>query len=180
MPERVLVTYASRKGSTAEVAEAIGASLRTRGFDVKVESVEADAAPDGCAAVVIGSAVNGSQWLPEAVAYVRRHQVALNRVPTAVFTVHIMNAGTAAQPTQTAGVPWRGPVADATLPEAFFLGIGPDPSKDSWLARWLFRRFGGAREGDCRDWKQIRGWAGRVLESVLARPVAGGGVESLV
>jgi menaquinone-dependent protoporphyrinogen oxidase len=181
MPERVLVTYAWRKESTAEVAEAIGASLRTRGFDVKVESVEADAAPDCCAAMVIGSPVNGGQWLPEAVAYVRQHQAALNRVPTAVFTVHIMNAGTDER-SRRKRLAYVGAVRSLIHPsdEAFFLGIGPDPSKDSWLARWLFRRFGGAGEGDCRDWKQVRGRAGRVLESVLARPVAGGGVESLV
>jgi len=40
MPDRVLVAYATRKGSTAEIAEAVGETLRARGFDVDVAAIE--------------------------------------------------------------------------------------------------------------------------------------------
>ncbi len=64
MRERILVAYASRKGSTAEVAAAIGETLRMRGFDVDVASVNDHPSATGYAAVLIGSAVNAGQWLP--------------------------------------------------------------------------------------------------------------------
>jgi menaquinone-dependent protoporphyrinogen oxidase len=140
---------------------------------VDVVAIEHDPSPDGCAAVVVGSAVNGGQWLPEAVAYVRRHQQTLNSVPVAVFTVHIMNSGDDER-SRRKRLAYLDSVRALIQPvdEAFFLGIGPDPAKDSWLARWLFRRFGGAGEGDCRDWEQIGGWASHVLPELPARSTA--------
>ena len=59
MPDRVLVAYATRTGSTAQVAEAVGETLRARGFDLTVGSIENDPSPEGCAAVIVASAVNG-------------------------------------------------------------------------------------------------------------------------
>jgi menaquinone-dependent protoporphyrinogen oxidase len=170
MPERILVAYASRKGSTAEVAAAIGVILRTRGYEVDVASVTDDPSMEGCAAVFVGSAVNGGRWLPEAVDFVRNHQQGLGKVPVALFTVHIMNAG-ADERSRRKRLAYLEAVRPMVHPveEAFFLGIGPDPKKDSWIARWLFRRFGGAGEGDCRDWEAIRGWARTVLADQFER-----------
>jgi menaquinone-dependent protoporphyrinogen oxidase len=166
MSERILVAYATNKGSTAEVAVAIGGTLRERGYEVDVVPVTRDPSPNGYAAVLIGSAVNGGQWLPDAVNYVHRHNDSWPHLPVAVFTVHIMNAGPDERSRRK-----RTAYLDAVRPllrpvdEAFFLGIGPDSAKDSWLARWLFRRFGGAGEGDCRDWAAIRTWAKAVLSN---------------
>ena len=168
MSERILVAYATRKGSTAEVATVIGEVLRTRGYEVDVRPVTRDPALDDCVAVLIGSAVNAGQWLPEAVDFVRKHQHTLSAVPSAVFTVHIMNAGLDEQSCRKR-LAYLDAIRRLVHPEdeAFLLGIGPDPAKDSWLARWLFRRFGGAAEGDCRNWAAIRGWASTVLADRL-------------
>jgi len=166
--ERILVAYATNKGSTAEVAVAIGDTLRERGYEVDVVPVTRDPSPDGYTAVLIGSAVNGGQWLPDAVQYVQRHNKSWPHLRVAVFTVHIMNAGPDERSRRK-----RAAYLDAVRPllhpvdEAFFVGIGPDPGKDSWLAGWLFRRFGGAGEGDCRDWAAISGWAKAVLSNQL-------------
>jgi menaquinone-dependent protoporphyrinogen oxidase len=168
MPDRILVAYASHRGSTAEVAAEIGVILRMRGYAVNLASVTNNPSIEGCAAVLIGSAVNGGAWLPEAVDFVRNHQHDLKRVPVALFSVHIMNAG-ADERSQRKRLAYLDEVRPMLHPveEAFFLGIGPDPTKDSWIARWFFRRFGGAGEGDCRDWEAIRGWARGVLADQL-------------
>jgi menaquinone-dependent protoporphyrinogen oxidase len=164
MPERILVAYASHTGSTAEIAAAIGVILRRRGYEVDLASVTESPSLEGCAAVLIGSAVNGGQWLPEAVDFVCNSQRALGKVPVALFTVHIMNAG-ADERSRRKRLAYLDAVRPVLHPvnEAFFLGMGPDPKKDSWIARWFFRLFGGAGEGDCRDWVAIRSWARTVL-----------------
>lgn len=171
MPEGVLVAYATHTGSTAEVAAAIAEELRARGLDVDLAEVTAAKSIRGYQAVVLGSAVNGGRWLSEALAFVKNNQDALRTIPVAVFSVHIMNAGD-----DERGRRKRAAYLDDVrrlirpVDEAFFLGMGPDPKKDSWLARWFFRRFGGAGEGDCRDWTKIREWARGTFVHELRRP----------
>ena len=168
MPERILVTYATRTGSTAEVATAIGDELRARGLDVDLAEVTEAKSVRSYQAVVLGSAVNGGRWLPEALEFVKNNQDALRTIPVAVFSMHIMNAGDDER-SRRKRTAYLDDVRRIIRPvdEAFFLGIGPDPQKDSWLARWFFRRFGGAGEGDCRDWAKIREWARGVLVQQL-------------
>lgn len=57
MNQRILVTYATRAGSTAEVAAAIGESLAARGYAVEVKSVKEKPGVAGYSAVVLGSAI---------------------------------------------------------------------------------------------------------------------------
>ena len=63
---RVLVTAASRHGSTAEIADALAAQLVRCGLDVTVEPPDGDADPAEYDAVVLGSAVYAGRWLDAA------------------------------------------------------------------------------------------------------------------
>jgi menaquinone-dependent protoporphyrinogen oxidase len=168
MPDRMLVAYATHTGSTAEVATVIGEELRVRGFDVDVATVNEAGPVRGYQGVLLGSAVNSGRWLPDAVEFVRKNQAVLRAIPVAVFCVHIMNAGDDER-SRRKRMAYLDDVRRLVRPvdEAFFLGIGADPKKDSWLKRWMFRRFGGAGEGDCRDWQKIREWARGVLADQL-------------
>lgn len=160
MNKRILVTYATRTGSTVGVAAAIGETLSARGFAVDVRPSRENPSPEGYQAIITGSAINGAQWLPEAVEYVQKHRQALSRVPVALFSVHIMNLGDDEQSRQN-----RLAYLDAVRPllkptdAAFFAGLGSDPAKMSWFERWAYRKFKVGPEGDCRDWNRIRGWA---------------------
>ncbi len=165
MDQRILVAYASGTGSTVGVAEAIGKTLAESGAAADVRPVKEDPAVDGYQSVVIGSAVNGGKWLPEALAYVEDHRQALNRVPVAVFCVHGMNTADDEQ-CRKKRLAYLDPVRVLIQPvdEAFFAGIGMNPDEGSWLARWAYRKFGGSLEGDCRDWNKIRAWAASLPE----------------
>ena len=68
---QILVLYATHTGSTVGVSSAIGETLGTLGFSVDVKPVKENPSTIGYQAVVIGSAVNGGKWLPEAVAFVK-------------------------------------------------------------------------------------------------------------
>ncbi len=164
MSQRILVIYATRTGSSMGVASAIGETLAARGFAVDVKPVKENPSPADYQSIIIGSAVNGAHWLPEAVEYVRNHQQALNSLPVALFCVHGMNLGD--DPTsQKRRYAYLNAVRALVKPahEAFFAGMGMDPKTTSWLVRKLIIPLFKAGEGDCRDWGKIRGWAQTVF-----------------
>jgi menaquinone-dependent protoporphyrinogen oxidase len=87
MSNKILVAYASRAGSTAGVAEAIGQTLTESGAQVEVRPMQdiKDLAP--YRAVVAGSAIQGGRWLPEAMQFMQTHRAALAQKPFAAFLV---------------------------------------------------------------------------------------------
>ena len=87
MSNKILVAYASRTGTTAGVAEAIGKTLAESGalVDVRPMAEVKDLTP--YQAVVAGSAIQGKQWLPEAMQFMQTHQAALRQRPFAAFLV---------------------------------------------------------------------------------------------
>ncbi len=163
MAKRALVGYATRTGSTVGVAEAIGKGLSERGYAVDVKPLKEQPSLDGYDAVVLGSAVNGGAWLPEAVGFAKSHASQLAKVPVAAFCVHIMNAGDDEKATKRR-LGYLDEVRGVIEPvdEGYFLGKGPTAEDSSFIMRWAFRTFGGSGEGDCRDWGEIRSWAEQV------------------
>lgn len=160
MGGRVLVGYATRTGATTGVAQAIGEELAGRGYTVDVKPLKERPDVSGYGAVVLGSAVNGAAWLPEAVQFAERSAEALKAVPTAIFSVHIMNLGSDEKAARKrAGYTSAVHKTLSPVAEAFFAGKGPDASDTSLIARWAFKAFGGGGEGDCRDWDAIKQWA---------------------
>jgi len=87
MSLKILVAYASRTGSTAGVAEAIGKTLMEKGAQVDVQPMQDVKALTPYRAVVAGSAIQNRQWLPEAMQFVQTHRAALNQKPFAMFSV---------------------------------------------------------------------------------------------
>jgi len=85
---RVLVAYASKAGSTAEVAAFIARKLADTGLAVDLRRVRSVRSLDAYRVVVAGSAIRAGHWLDEASAFVKggrlprleRHRV-LGRSP---------------------------------------------------------------------------------------------------
>lgn len=159
MNQRILVAYATKTGSTVDVASTIGETLGARGYAVDVRPIKENPSTDGYQAVIIGSAVNGGQWLPEAVEFVRAHQKALQGTRVALFCVHIMNLGDDEQSKKNR-LAYLDAVRALVQPvdEAFFAGMGMKADEQSGLVRWVYRTFKIGPEGDCRDWDKINGW----------------------
>jgi menaquinone-dependent protoporphyrinogen oxidase len=88
VPRTIMVGYATRYGSTAEIADIIAEELRALGYIVDcVPLKRAGAMPGGYDAAVLGSPLYMGKWLAEAREYVSRERVALGRMPVAVFSV---------------------------------------------------------------------------------------------
>ena len=84
MAIKVLVAYASNAGSTAEVAQFIGQELSRDGAQVDVRRFCEIEDINAYQAVLVGGPMIMG-WHREAVSFVRRHQLALSRVPVAYF-----------------------------------------------------------------------------------------------
>jgi menaquinone-dependent protoporphyrinogen oxidase len=163
MPNRILVTYASRGGTTAGVAQEIGKTLAQSGAQVDVCPMTevTDLSPYG--AVVAGSAIQGKQWLPEAMQFVRGHQAELSGKPFAAFLV-CMTLAMPGRDYRTAVAEWLAPVRALVKPvsEGLFAGsldLSKIPSFGDKLKFRMSIAMGVWKEGDHRDWNAIRSWA---------------------
>lgn len=85
--KRVLVVYASKQGSTKEVAESIATTLVEESFDVDVKGTDAVANVIDYDCVVLGAPINGMRWVQEAVDFVGIHQMDLKDKITAYFSL---------------------------------------------------------------------------------------------
>jgi menaquinone-dependent protoporphyrinogen oxidase len=162
MNNRVLVTYATRAGSTPEIAAAIGKSLNERGFTVDVKPVKDKPSLNGYQAVIMGSAIRMGNWLPEAVDFVKANQSALNAMPVALYTVHMLNTGED-ETSRNARLAYLNNVRPllTNASEVYFLGK-MDFSRISFFDR-LISKMVKAVESDQRDWVKISQWAKNVL-----------------
>ena len=84
---RMLIGYASRFGSTQDIAIRIADTVRARGHLVDVRSADEIWDFDHYDAVVFGSGVYEGSWTTEATELMRRHAVVLARKPVWLFSV---------------------------------------------------------------------------------------------
>jgi menaquinone-dependent protoporphyrinogen IX oxidase len=93
--KKILVTYATNAGSTAKVAQAVADEL-AKNSEVEVLPLEKVAALESYSAVVLGAPMILG-WHRGALAFLRRNQTALSRVPLAIFItcMNLTNTGEA-------------------------------------------------------------------------------------
>lgn len=163
MSNKILVTYASRTGSTVGVAEAIGRTLAETGATVDVLPMKEVTDLTPYRAVVAGSAIQAARWLPEAIQFLKTHQTTLNQKPFAAFLV-CMTLAMKNEQYRRGVVEWLDPVRALVKPvsEGFFAGTLDLHKVPSFRKRMMFRvsiATGVWSEGDHRDWDAIHAWA---------------------
>ena len=84
---KVLVAYATKTGTTKEIAQEIARALQAEGLDAEARGIGSVEGLEGWSAVIVGAPINGMSWLPEALGFVRDHASALRSLPTAYFLV---------------------------------------------------------------------------------------------
>lgn len=172
MSNKILVAYASRAGSTAGVAEAIGKTLTESGAEVDVRLMKDVQDLTSYRAVVAGSAIRGGKWLPEAMQFMRTYQVTLAHKPFAAFLVCITLAMPSANKYRQGVAAWLEPVRSLVKPvsEGLFAGeldFGKLPLTLDTLLMRAAAAFGVWSEGDHRDWSAIRAWADSIRPLLL-------------
>ena len=151
----ILLAYASRFGSTQEVAETIATTLRENGLEVDLQPMQEVKSLARYDAVVLGAAIYNAKWNADAHQFLSKHQDTLTQLSVVIFTLGPLSASEAAKrnsrhqlDSELAKYPWLKPVAVEIFAGKY------DPSKPGL---GFFDRFVPAR--DLRNWDAIRTWA---------------------
>lgn len=142
-----------------------GKALIEHGLDVEVLPMSVVEDLEQCRAVVAGSAIQDSEWLPEAMEFVRANQAELSRRPLAAVFVCMTLAMKDGEKHRPFVGEFLAPVRALVQPvsEGLFAGALSILKVPYWQVRLMFRLsvlFGVWKEGDHRDWNAIRSWAG--------------------
>ncbi|KKG16074.1 flavodoxin [Methanosarcina sp. 2.H.T.1A.6] len=164
MQTKVLVAYASKYGSTQEVAEAIAATLRESDLAVDLEPMKEVKTLNEYTAVVLGAPIYMLHWHKEAKSFLSRHREALTKVPVAIFALGPFHNEEeewkevrAQLDEELAKFPWLRPIAIEIFGGKF------DPEKlrfpDNLIAKLPASPLRNMPASDARDWVAIRDWA---------------------
>jgi menaquinone-dependent protoporphyrinogen IX oxidase len=195
--EKILVTYATMAGSTAEIAEAVAAEIAKSGAPVELLPLREVEDLAGYSAVVLGGPMIMG-WHREAKRFLKRHRRALTTMPFALFITAISLTETGAAsvdgipvavdenlakpPANLARLSFREryarlpgyirPVLRAARP-ARPVSIGVfggrlEYGRVPWWAVLFVMLIIRAPAGDRRNWEAIRAWAQEV--AVQLRP----------
>jgi menaquinone-dependent protoporphyrinogen oxidase len=169
----VVVAYASKCGSTAEVAQRVATDLRTQGCEVEIADVSKLKRLPECDAVVLGTAVRMGRPLGAMSRFVQRNLVALRHLPVAVFGVGMTLREDTPENRARARAFIR-PLAErcsacevGTFAGAVFPDKLPFP-----FNRAAADPNGALAAGDHRDWPTIGQWASGLSERFASAGVA--------
>jgi menaquinone-dependent protoporphyrinogen oxidase len=165
--ERILVAYATKHGSTREVAAEVARIIRQTGVEVEISPAREVKSLERYAAVVLGGALYMGRLHKDARRLLKRRRRELASLPVAVFAMGPRSSAPEAleevRPQLTRAleaVPEVQPFSSA-----IFGGV-IDPAR-------LHFPFKNMPEVDARDWDAIRAWS-EAIASRLGVPLAGG------
>lgn len=171
MSASVLVAYATRYGSTQEVAESVAASLREGGLEVEIQSMREVRALEKYGAVVLGAPLYMFRWHKDALHFLSQHREALTQRPVAVFALGPFHdeekewREVRSQLDKELGkFSWLKPIGV----EIFGAKFDPAKLRFPWNCLPALKQMPAS---DIRDWDAIRAWASNLsgnLQSALS------------
>jgi len=152
----LLVTYASKHGSTREVAEALARRLREDERDVVVRPAAAVDDVTPYQGVVLGGSLYFGRWHADAIRFLSRHRRALSKLPLDVFALGRKHGSTreVAEARRQLDKALRKAPEVKPRSVAVFGGV-IDPAK----LRFPFSRIPAS---DARDWNAVDAWADEI------------------
>ena len=184
---KILVTYVSNSGSTAEVAKAIMEEIRTSGAQAELVPIDEVRELDSYSAVVLGAPMIMG-WHRKAIQFLHKNRKVLSKIPLALFVTCMSLTETGE--TSMRGVPvfvdpnlpkapqntgrlsfkesyarvsnYLGPILRACPVKPVSVGVFGGQlnfSKMQWWAMIFVVLILQAPAGDRRNWEAIRRWA---------------------
>jgi menaquinone-dependent protoporphyrinogen oxidase len=171
MQTKVLVAYASKYGSSQEVAEAIAATLRENVLVVDLEPMRKVKTLDEYTAIVLGAPIYMLHWHKDAHSFLSKHREALMKRPVAIFALGPLHdeeeewKETRSQINkELAKFPWLTPISIEVFGGRF------DPAKlclpDKIISSLPASPLHKMPASDIRDWTVIRFWANNLVSQL--------------
>jgi menaquinone-dependent protoporphyrinogen oxidase len=165
MSLRILVAYASRKGSTAEIAQAIGKELQSGGYTVDIAEMTGISSIEDYNVVIIGAPIYMGRIVSDMGTFIKRFGIHLKKIPVAAFAVGIAPKSTEPDAVVHAMKTLRVSVASLQpVAETVFAGK-LDPTKLSFFQRKM-TEIVKSPVGDFRDWDAIATWGRSVAVTI--------------
>jgi menaquinone-dependent protoporphyrinogen oxidase len=205
---KILITYATMTGSTADVAQAVGEEIARSGVQVEILPISQVKGLEAYDAVVVGAPMIMG-WHRTASGFLKKHRKAFQRIPVAVFVMAMSLTKTGE--TSVGGVPvyldeklpkppekegslnfreryarlsnYLRPILKATHPvKPVSIGVFGgrlDYGRLKWWAVLFAMLIVRAPAGERRNWPAIRTWAAGLLAAFqLEAPGAGPSEQS--
>ncbi|WP_416984709.1 flavodoxin domain-containing protein [Streptomyces sp. T028] len=162
MADKVLVTYGTTNGSTAEIAEAVAAVLSKDGLSVEARPARNVASVASYDAVVVGGALYAGRWHKDARRFVRRHRRTLAERPVWFFSSGPLDASASERDIPPVrGV--RRAMARLDVREHITFGGRLEEGAKGRVAGMILRSGKG---GDFRDFGAIETWAAGIAHEL--------------
>jgi menaquinone-dependent protoporphyrinogen oxidase len=175
MANQVLVTYATKYGATAEIAERIAQVLRQKGLATDVLPADGVSDLSQYKAVVLGSAVYIGRWRKEAVQFLKTNEKVLSGQLVWIFSSGPTGEGDPVELLKGWRLPKDAePIAERIGPRDIAVFHGElDLEKLNFIQRWMIKNVK-APSGDFRDWDAITAWATAIADQLSEAGLASG------
>lgn len=171
MSNSILLAYATRYGSTQEVAEAIAATFREHGLDVEIQPMKKVRAVKEYRAVVLGAPLYIGSLHKDAQNFLKQYSEALISQPVAFFVLgptHALEKELEESRIQLDKELAKFPNLKPVAKEVFFGKY--DPAKlrfpDSLIASLPASPIHNEPASDMRDWAAIRAWTTNLVNQL--------------
>lgn len=171
LDDLTLVAYATRHGSTQQVARAIAERLHARGVHVELLPAADVRSLERYGAVVLGSALYMGHWHADARRFMRRHRAGLATVPVALFAMGALKDDESDRLTSRGQLERSLSHFPEIVPvDIAIFGGALDPAAH----HFPFNRMPAS---DTRDWEAIERWSDELVD--LLDPAREGGASVL-
>lgn len=166
---KILLTVASKHGSTREIATAVATELRAAGHEVDVFDAAEAPSPADYAAAVVGSAIYMGKWMDEARSFVEQNHAALSAMPVWLFSSGPLGAE---NPQPEGDLPQLPELLALTKARGHQTFVGSLDKEDLGFGEKVIAKAVKAPYGDFRDWEAIRAWAREIAAALAEAGVA--------
>lgn len=164
---RVLVSVASRHGSTWEIACTIGSTLNLLGIKADVIRMEDVCDITRYHVFILGSAVYMGRWLREASDFIDEYAAELARHPVWLFSSGPLSTTSKQQRNKTVNIL---PITRAVRCKEHHIFAGKLRRGHLKLAERIMAPAISTPQGDFRNWQEIRMWTASIAWSLQHQP----------
>ena len=168
MNKKILVTYATRYGSTEEIARRIGETLNQAQLEIEVLPAEEASSAQEYQAVILGSSLYIGNWQKEAMTFLKQNLENLGSIPVWIFSSGPTGEGDpAAMVEGQRFLKDLQPIFDQIQPRDVVVFPGfIDSEKVSAMEKWMVKNVVKKPVGDFRDWNTIEQWAASIADEL--------------